>query len=167
MTFGAWRSEKDIQTSEGVGCYIRWKERTSYIHRISSRTTAVTRRRDLKIKLCFATSAKENTVVKKPIQVFTVKNCNGKEQDTETHHSSNPAPDLRKSDMIAPESHNYFVTGSGLLHIFPHHFLPPSPVQKGRWWISHCSLSHTSLSLWQQRTSFSAAIMLEAHNQIS
>lgn len=36
--------------------------------------------------------------------------------------SSNPAPNLRKPNTIAPVSH-YFVTGWGPLHIFPHHFL--------------------------------------------
>lgn len=46
--------------------------------------------------------------------------------------SSNPAPNLRKSDTIAPAPLNYFVTGSGSLHMLPHHFLPPSPAQKGR-----------------------------------
>jgi len=34
------------------------KERASYIHRNSSRTTVVTGQDALKIKLCFATSAK-------------------------------------------------------------------------------------------------------------
>lgn len=78
----------------------------SYIHRISSRTTAVTQREALEIKLWFATSAKENIVVKNTAQVFTIKNCNGKEQGTETLTSSYPAPNLRKSDRIAPASHN-------------------------------------------------------------
>lgn len=61
------------------------KEMASYIHRISSRTAVVTRQDALKIKLCFAATAKENIVVKSTVQVFTIKNCNGKEQDTETY----------------------------------------------------------------------------------
>lgn len=61
------------------------KERASYIHKISSRTTVVTRRDALKIKLCFATSAKENIVVKNIVQVLQFFIVNEKVQDTETY----------------------------------------------------------------------------------
>lgn len=78
----------------------------SYIYRISSRTSVVTQQEGLEIKLWFATSAKENIVAKNTAWVFTIKNCNGTERETETLTSSNPAPNLRKSVRIAPASHN-------------------------------------------------------------
>lgn len=139
----------------------------SYIYRISNRTSVVTQQEGLEIKLWFATSAKENIVAKNRAWVFTIKNCNGKEWETETLTSSNPAPNLRKSVRIAPASHNLLQGQDRYMYSHTTSFLLSQHRKAGRWWISHRCLSHTSRSLWQQRTSFSAATMSQILNQIS
>lgn len=106
----------------------KWRSRM--LHKVKETasqnlTTVVTGWKTLKISSALLLLLKKTMWKKTTAKVLTVKKCNGEEHDTLTYpHQLKSAPNFRKSNTIAPIAHNYFVTGWGPLHIFPHHFLP-------------------------------------------